>query len=183
MKILVVDDHPLIQEALPRVLAKLHEDVEVVSAARFDEALAAARHGDINLILLDLGLPDTDGFAALAQFRQHHPTVPVVVLSATSHREVVLRALEEGAMGFVPKTSRTDILVEALRLVLAGGVYLPPEVVWHGQSISVGFKVALGGSPTPATKTPRKSTRVASDSRSESLGRRRELTDIASWSL
>jgi DNA-binding NarL/FixJ family response regulator len=134
MKILVVDDHPLIQEAAHHVLMQLDGATEVIEATTCAEALRqVGLHPDINLILLDLGLPDVSGYEALAKMRDEHPAIPVVVLSANDSKAAVTRALEGGAMGFIPKTASTAVLVNALRLVLAGAVYLPSEVMGRNE--------------------------------------------------
>ena len=128
MKILVVDDHPLIQEALRHVLTALDPGVDFIQAQDSSEAHAAlSREPDTDLILLDLALPGCDGFALLAELRREWPGMPVLVISATHDRETVEHALDLGAMGFIPKTANTRVLLEALRLVLAGGVYVPAE--------------------------------------------------------
>ena len=128
MKILIVDDHPLIQEALQHVLAALDPAIELIQAQDASEAHAAlSREPDTDLILLDLALPDSDGFELLGDLRREWPGMPVLVLSATHDRSTVEHALDLGAMGFIPKTANTRVLLEALRLVLSGGVYLPSE--------------------------------------------------------
>lgn len=130
MKILVVDDHPLMRQALREVLRELSPEIEVPEAADAAAALdIAAANPDLNLILLDLGLPRLSGLEALTLIRGDHPHVPVVVFSATSEHDTVISALDNGAMGFIPKSSNSDVLLAALRLVLSGGVYLPPEVL------------------------------------------------------
>lgn len=130
MKILVVDDHPLIREALRQVLKQLDQHIELLEAPSAGETLAAAaQHDDLDLILLDLTLPGSDGFELLRELREQYPAVPVVVLSASDQPETVMRALDEGAMGFIPKTSNNAALIGALRLVLSRGVYLPPQVL------------------------------------------------------
>jgi DNA-binding NarL/FixJ family response regulator len=145
MKVLVVDDHPLIHTAMPLVLKQLDQDIEVFKAASFEEALPLLeQQQDINLILLDLSLPGISGFAALTQVRTLYPAIPVVVLSGHDDTKTVTTALEEGAMGFIPKSSPNEILVGALRLVLSGGVYLPREVLQRHS----------GGEPV-AADTPR----------------------------
>ena len=132
MKVLVVDDHPLICEALRQVLKALDKDIELLEAGGGNEALSQADKNDkLDLVLLDLALPDADGFEVLAELRERHPSFPVVVLSASEQTEVVMRALDAGAMGFIPKTSSNELLLGALRLVLSGGVYLPAEVLRH----------------------------------------------------
>jgi DNA-binding NarL/FixJ family response regulator len=126
MKILVVDDHPLILAALHHVLRQLGAEVAVLEAASgaAGRQLAAA-HPDADLMLFDLGLPGVDGFALLAELRERHPAIPVVVLSGSERREDVLRAIDLGAMGYIPKSVSNEVLLQALRLVLSGGVFLP----------------------------------------------------------
>lgn len=136
MKILVVDDHPLIREALRQVLQGLDRQLDLLEAQSGDEALETARdHPDISLILLDLTLPGPDGFDVLRQLRDGHPGMPVVVLSAADQPDTVLRAIDGGAMGFIPKTSSSQLLLNALRLVLSGAIYLPLEVLRKEQEI------------------------------------------------
>lgn len=130
MKILVVDDHPLIREALRLVLKGLDAAMYLLEAANRDSALAiSSEHPDLSLILLDLTLPGANEFDLLRELREQYPAVPVVVLSASDQADVVTSALDAGAMGFIPKSSPNEVLVGALRLVLSGGVYLPPTVL------------------------------------------------------
>jgi len=99
LKVLVVDDHPLICEALRQVLKALDKDIELREAGSGRDALAAAGSGDdFDLVLLDLALPDADGFEVLRELRERHPSFPVVVLSASEQADVVMRALDAGAM-------------------------------------------------------------------------------------
>ena len=134
MKILIVDDHPLIREALRHVLRTLDPNVELIEAQNCAEGMAAvAADPALDLVLLDLGLPDADGMNALAQMRERYPATPVVVLSAHEQPATVTSAIDAGAMGFIPKTSSNQLLINALRLVLAGGVYLPLEVLRQHQ--------------------------------------------------
>lgn len=130
MKILVVDDHPLVREAMAGILNEIDESMQFVEAADFAGALAVAREqADISLVLLDLNLPGVRGFEALDRFRRAHPTLPVVILSMHHDRESIREALRHGANGYIPKASPTAVIVNAIRLVLSGGVYVPPEVV------------------------------------------------------
>jgi DNA-binding NarL/FixJ family response regulator len=127
VKILVVDDHPLILEALHHVLRLLDGEVEVRDARTAEDGRhLVAEHPDAGLLLLDLTLPGADGFSLLAELRADHPSIPVVVISASDRREDILRAIDLGAMGFIPKSSSNQVMLQALRLVLSGGVYLPP---------------------------------------------------------
>ena len=122
MKILVVDDHPLIQQALAQSLPHLHGSLEVLAAIDREEALTAlARHPDCALLLLDLTLPGAHGLDLLAQLRRDFPLLPVVVLSATHDRATVGSAMAAGARGYIAKTSTPAELLDAIRTVLAGG--------------------------------------------------------------
>lgn len=126
MKILVVDDHPLILEALHHVLKLLDRDVGVLDAQTADDARRLAQaHPDAALMLLGLTLPDEDGIALLSDLRARHPEIPVVVLSSSEGRAEIVRAIDLGAAGFIPKRSSKELIVSALRLVLMGGVYVP----------------------------------------------------------
>jgi DNA-binding NarL/FixJ family response regulator len=142
MHILIVDDHPLIREGLANVLAELDSSAQILEAANASDALAQlASDRNLALALLDLALPGVDGLSLLEQVRATRPDVPVVVLSATDNRAVVLAAIEMGAMGFISKRSQTRVLVNALRLVLAGGVYVPPEALDASGSLAEASKL------------------------------------------
>ena len=124
MKILVVDDHALVREGLRQVLKGLEEDVEVLDAAHCARAFELAdAHADLDLVLLDFHLPDMHGLDALNQMRQRHPELPVVVLSGSAEPHIKGLVLAKGAAGFVTKSGVSDELLDALRLVLAGGIY------------------------------------------------------------
>jgi DNA-binding NarL/FixJ family response regulator len=132
MKILVVDDHALIRDALQGVLKKLKRGAIVLEAADSRQAMeTVAQHSDIGLILLDLNLPDRDGFDVLAELRERHPAVAIVVLSAMQDRGKVVKALDLGAVGYIPKSVRREVMLGALQLVFAGGIYIPPDILTH----------------------------------------------------
>ena len=127
MKVLLIDDHPLILAALQAVIAGLGDDVTVRGVATEREARAALQQDpDQDLVLLDLHLGASDGFALLAELRGLYPALPIVVVSASDRASDVIRAIDAGAMGFVPKRASNDTLFEALRLVMSGGIYVPP---------------------------------------------------------
>jgi DNA-binding NarL/FixJ family response regulator len=130
MRVLVVDDHPLIQEAVGNVLRRLDSQVAVDFASDCESGLRMAASGvEPDLLLLDLSLPGLSGIAALKTWRARFPGVPVIVLSATSDQQTVLAALGAGASGFIPKSASNDVMLAAVRLVHDGGKYLPPEVL------------------------------------------------------
>jgi DNA-binding NarL/FixJ family response regulator len=130
MKILVVDDHVLIREALRGLFRELRPEAIVLEAADAARAVALlAEQPDIALILLDLSLPDRDGLGLLAELRARHPAISVVVLSGFADRANVMRALDQGALGFIPKSAGREVMMSALSLVFSGGVYIPPEIL------------------------------------------------------
>lgn len=146
MKILVCDDHALFREGLELVLGQLDGAAELASVGDAESALARVAADDaIDLVLLDLQLPGMDGFAALERMRRDHPGVPVVVLSASESPAHVRSALERGASGFIPKSTRGSVLLSALRLVLAGGIYVPPLVLEGAPAPAADPKGALTG--------------------------------------
>ena len=134
MEILVVDDHMLIREALRGVLKEVKGDAAVLEASSCSEAMQLiAEHPNLDLILLDLNLPDRDGFSVLTELGQRYPALSVVVLSAQHDRTSVVRALDLGAVGFIPKSGQREVMVSALQLVFAGGIYIPPEILARDQ--------------------------------------------------
>ena len=130
MKILVIDDHELIREALKGVLKKWRRDAAILEASDCRQAMQIIeQHTDLELVLLDLNLPDGDGFHMLADLHERYPAISVVVLSSSKDRDSVLRSLDLGALGFIPKSARRAVMLSALQLVFSGGVYIPPDIL------------------------------------------------------
>ncbi len=130
MNVLLIDDHPLILSALQTVIEGLGANMSVVGVASAQAArVALAGNAEFDLLLLDLQLGDSNGFDLLIELRASHPAMPVVVVSASDRRSDVLRAIDLGAMGYVPKCASNDTLFGALRMVMSGGIYVPPMVM------------------------------------------------------
>jgi DNA-binding NarL/FixJ family response regulator len=130
MQVLVVDDHPLLRSALKEAIKGLGEPVEVIEAHDGAGALRlAAEHPQLDLVLLDYALPDCDGASLLAQLKQTHPALPVIVISGFDGRDIVTAAMNAGASGFISKGSAPKLIVTAIRLVLDGGKYVPESVL------------------------------------------------------
>jgi DNA-binding NarL/FixJ family response regulator len=126
MKVLIVDDHALFCEGLCYVLAKLGDDVAILEANNFNQAVAHLhKNSDIDLVLLDLNMPDKDGFTLLDYCRKHYPIISVVVLSASKKRTDMQRALNAGAMGFIPKDTTSYVMLSAINLIMTGEIYIP----------------------------------------------------------
>jgi DNA-binding NarL/FixJ family response regulator len=170
MKILVVDDHPMMADALRMALGTLDREADVVCVGDLASALAATEaEPDYDLALLDLGLPDCAGPEALARLREERPYLPVVVVSGTSDPATIMAALDLGAMGFIPKTSSREVLLNAVRLVASGGIYVPVEALKaraareapagaagaHPEAAAVAAPAAGGVNPEQLGLTPR----------------------------
>lgn len=129
MKIAIVDDHALFCEGMSSILSTLSPDINVLTANQCDEAIVLAQqHPDLDIMLHDIGMPDMDGCVAVEQFCLQFPTVPVVMLSASTNTYDMRRAFDAGAMGYIDKSSSGDVVLSALRLVLSGGMYIPPAL-------------------------------------------------------
>lgn len=152
MYVLLIDDHPLVRSALESVVRSLQAGVVVHTAATADQARhVLAEIPAPDLALLDLGLPDADGMNLLVEWRRDHPSMPVVVISASGDPEDMVRALDEGARGFIPKFTANEVLIQALRMVLAGGIYVPPMALHRtrGPVAQAGAAGTGSGLPPP----------------------------------
>jgi|SRR5262245_14479147 len=131
MKILIVDDHALIREALHTVLKQLKRETVLFEAANSRQAMQIVeeQHPDLSLILLDINLPDRDGLSVLGELRERYPTIAIIILSASDDQDKVKRAFSLGALGFIPKTTERKVMLNAIQLVLSGGIYIPPEIL------------------------------------------------------
>lgn len=129
MTLLLADDHPLFRDALRRVVQQSLPEAAVREADSVPALLDALEQDpSISLVLLDLGMPGAQGFSALIHLRSQHPTLPVLVVSASEEPALIRRALRHGAAGFVPKSSPPSVMGEALHAVLAGERWVPPGV-------------------------------------------------------
>jgi DNA-binding NarL/FixJ family response regulator len=133
VKILLVDDHPLFRGGLKYLLQSLDEHLELDEAGNCAQAEALASQRAYDLVLVDLKMPGVGGLDALTVVRAAFPATPVVVVSGEDDPAVVRAAIECGAMGFIPKSSTPEVMIQALKLVLAHGIYLPPRVLAASQ--------------------------------------------------
>jgi DNA-binding NarL/FixJ family response regulator len=146
MRILIVDDHPLIRDGIATMLARAKPGSQLTRAADFQSAIKAIESSRPEIVLLDLGLPDASGLDALIQIRARFPDLSVVVLSGKEDRETVLEALRHGATGFIPKNMNSEQIWGALSVVLGGGVFLPASI--GGIAPSPERRVPLSNPPT-----------------------------------
>ncbi len=124
MRILLIDDHPIFSQGLKLLLAELDDTIETVVVGHLQEAIGLA--SEFAVVLLDFHLPDAEGFQGLQQMRQRFDAVPIIMLSSEDDPLVIGQLIADGAAGFIPKSSTPQVLIAALRLILSGGIYLPP---------------------------------------------------------
>ncbi len=129
VRIVIADDHPLLRGALRQALAGAMPGAEIREAADLDSlGRELERAPDTDLVLLDLAMPGVRGFSGLLYLRAEYPGVPVVIVSANEDRGVMRRCIEFGAAGFIPKTTEIEVMREAVRAVLDGGLWTPPDL-------------------------------------------------------
>lgn len=130
LKILIADDHELFLDGLRLVLSDLDSEIAVDTASNHHELQQKADGKTAyDLILTDLAMPGMPWHESLRRLKENNPDTPIVVLSAVTEPENVLQAVDIGASGFIPKTSSNKIILSALHLILAGGLYLPSELL------------------------------------------------------
>jgi two-component system nitrate/nitrite response regulator NarL len=130
MKLLVVDDHPVVRGGLCALLLQIGKDAVVLQASDAGEGLAlVTEHADLDIVILDIAMPGMDGLHAIAEFGRVRPELPVIVLSSSESPNDVRQALAQGALGYVPKSANQQTLLAAVRLVLNGDLYVPPLIL------------------------------------------------------
>lgn len=128
-RIVIADDHPLVRGALREAVAGAVAGAEISEAGDLEGLTAElGRNGDADLVLLDLSMPGVRGFSGLMYLRAQHPAVPVIVVSGNEDRDVMRRCIDFGASGYIPKTTGVEKMREAIRVVLDGGAWTPPDV-------------------------------------------------------
>ena len=155
MDVLVVDDHTLFREGLKFLLRELDASLGIDEAGDCAAALERVSARRYDLVLLDLNLPGLRGMDALAALRAAVPEAPTVVLSGEDDPQLVRSAIKAGAMGFIPKSSTREVLIQALRLVFAGGVYLPPAALDTHTAAPAATYAPGAPDPAPLGLTPR----------------------------
>ena len=130
IKVLLVDDHALFRDGMRYVLQQLADEVEILDTGSFSEGLQLVlANPDFDLALLDLNMPDSNGVSSLQLFHQRFPDIPLVVVSGSDQRDDIENVMNLGAMGFISKMSPSKTMLSALRMVLDGGVYVPPQLL------------------------------------------------------
>jgi DNA-binding NarL/FixJ family response regulator len=148
MRVLIVDDHPLYREGLKALLAGLDPNAQVADASNVAQCLAlSGQTAAFDLVLLDMNMPGASGLAALEQVKSAFESACVVVVSADEDPALILQVIDAGAAGYIPKSTDPTVTINALRLVLAHGIYLPANAL----------RMTSGGAPGLPAAPPRKS--------------------------
>jgi len=125
-RVLIADDHPMVRDGLRTVIAVAFDQCELFEASSIDEATAIVeREGDFDLVMLDLNMPGTTGFSGLVAMRDRFPSLPIVIVSAAQERGLARSAIAAGAAGFIPKSLRRSAIVDALKTILSGDIFVP----------------------------------------------------------
>ena len=139
-RILIVDDHPLFREALRHALSTAKSRLEISEADSLNSLTAKLANDDsCDLVLLDLRMPGVQGLSGLIYLRSQYPNIPVVIVSASEEAGIVQKSLDLGASGFIPKSSGSAVIIEAVETVLDGGVWTPP---WTQREVPVDPEIA-----------------------------------------
>lgn len=134
-RIVVADDHALVRGGLVQLVKLVEENVEIVETNDFQQTIDFLNEGKpVDLLLLDLLMPGMSGMDGIKLICKDWPDVPVIVVSAREHIASIRSALAAGAMGYIPKTSSPEVMMSAIKLVLSGGVYVPPHVLGSSSS-------------------------------------------------
>lgn len=155
MKFMLIDDHAMFREGVALLLKPLVQPLEIWEAGSCEEAFAVLdQRGQPDVVLIDLALPGMSGIEGLGVLHERYPEIPLVALSSSDDRASVLEALDAGAMGFIPKSSTSDVMRGALTLILAKGIYLPPKVFLNTHP-----SLLAAPAQAPAKETPRPAVR------------------------
>jgi DNA-binding NarL/FixJ family response regulator len=125
--IIVADDHPLFRAALTQAIGTQVDGADVLEAEHLQH-LEHQMRSEVDLVLLDLHMPGANGFSGLIYLRTHFPSVPVVVVSGNEQPSVIHRAMHFGAAGFIPKSSSMTDIIDAVKTILNGGQWVPPDL-------------------------------------------------------
>ena len=129
-RIVVADDHALVRGGLVQLIKLVEENVDIIETNDFQQTLEYLSHGQaVDLVLMDLLMPGMNGMEGIKQICIEWPEIPVIVVSVRENITAIRNALAAGAMGYIPKTSSPDVMMSAIKLVLSGGVYVPPHVL------------------------------------------------------
>lgn len=129
MRILIIDDHQLFSEGLMLLLEELSEGTTLVAFKDCEEAIDNSTNHKTDLIILDYYLVGSNGEESISKLKEKFPSTSIVIISSEESSDIIRSAITNGAAGFIPKSSTRHVLISALKLVLAGGIYLPHQAL------------------------------------------------------
>ena len=138
MNFLVVDDHGIFRSGLQVILTGIYSDATVLEASCAADALQRINDdSNLELVFIDLQLPDSSGLDLLVEIQKQHAALPCVIISADQRASMVRQALDAGALGYIPKSANNAVITSAIQLIMSGGVYAPHELMSNAPAASV----------------------------------------------
>ena len=135
MKVILADDHALFRDGFALLLQQHEPEVQCMVGNSFDDAFTLLQtHPDTDILMLDLNMPGMRGVPSVQEVQQKYPSLPVIILTGEESRSQMEALLGVGAAGYIPKSSSAGVMISAIRLVVAGGVYVPPQMLSGGLS-------------------------------------------------
>ena len=152
MEILIVDDHELFRDGIKLVLGKIDEIENIETVESGAQAISMIEEGeDFDVVLLDYNLPEESGIEILKALKELAPEIPIVMLSAEESPNLIQEAINSGANGFITKNSSSEVMVSAVKLVLSGGLYIPPQVLFNNSASIQTRQPSFSPNPSPNT--------------------------------
>jgi len=176
MRILIADDHPLYREAVRLRMERLYPGSAIVEASSIDELLAASDPPVADLALIDLRMPGMNGPGDVARIRTGLSGTPILLMSGSAANTDIKQAVEAGAKGFVPKTLSPELFAAAVALVLAGGTYLPTDVLQHNAGGEGTRRTTLTAELTP--REMQVFVQLATGASNKEIGRELGLAEV-----
>ncbi|MBP5698362.1 MAG: response regulator transcription factor [Alphaproteobacteria bacterium] len=137
MKILIADDHELFLKGLEFTLKENLQNLEIISAQNYSDIFTIIKqHEHFDLIITDLAMPGANWLTAIKQIHETFPETPLIIISAVFDKEILQQTLDIGVAGYIPKTASNSLIMSAINLVLAGGVYLPHDLLYSSKKQS-----------------------------------------------
>lgn len=156
LRVLIADDHEMVRIALRYGLSGLADAIEWLEAGDASQAQCILdTNAALDLALIDINMPGADGIEWIRAMRQRHPMLPLLVMSATEDPHTVRALIDLGIAGFIPKSDSSAVILQAVRLVLAGGTYAPLRLLMQDTARAPAMTRPHGGVPTVAGLTER----------------------------
>lgn len=135
MKILIADDHELFLKGLEFILQENLKNIQIATANSYTEIFQQLNQNDyFDLVITDLAMPGANWLTAITKIHETLPETPIIIISAVFDKEILKQTLDIGVAGYIPKTASNNLIISAINLVLAGGVYIPHELLYTAKN-------------------------------------------------